>query len=196
MGVVAGKKAPIVPIPQVAAAQVAGEQAQSIGQAIVKTATTPFYHREKTERWDPETETWVPLERTKELNVSPAAVGGAALAVAGAAFVLGLGAAPVEKEEPILERQSNPAYEAWAANRGLPVDAGYTAADSPPRTVDVQVGTKKKVRLALVARPRSVLSGPIGSGSVVEAAKGELVEGATWVFGPTRLLRLLSRGLR
>lgn len=75
-------------VPEVAAAQVAGEQLAGVGQAVVKAATTPIYSRKRTEVWDRETETWVPVEREREVNVSPAAVAVAALVgVATAAVV-------------------------------------------------------------------------------------------------------------
>lgn len=80
------KAVPIGP-PQVMAAEVAAQEAASIGAGLVKAATTPIYSRKRTEVWDREREEWIPVEREREANITPAAVAVGGLLVLGAAAV-------------------------------------------------------------------------------------------------------------
>lgn len=73
--------------PELAVPAAAVEQASGVGGAIVKAATTPFITRTRRERWDPESEQWVPDTRELGVNVTPVGV----LAVGA----LGIGVAAV-----------------------------------------------------------------------------------------------------
>ena len=61
------------------AAVVAADKALGVGQGVVQAATTPIYSRKTTEVWDADKQEWVPLQREKALEVTPAAVVGAGL---------------------------------------------------------------------------------------------------------------------
>lgn len=74
--------------PELAVPAAVAEQASGVGGAIVKAATTPFITRTRRERWDPESEQWVPDTRELGVNVTPVGVLVGGLLTLGAAAAL------------------------------------------------------------------------------------------------------------
>ena len=140
------------PLP-LAGAEVVGS---TLGQAIVKAATTPIAGRKTTAVWDTKTETWVPDTKESEVNITPVGVlvGGllalGALAVGQRAIRTGT-LTPVRQNEWLIIKNF-----AELGERGKKVRVWIDEGNSPsPVIIEAGDNYKETGRKRLRARVRA-----------------------------------------